>query len=339
MADLQLSLLGIRRELIIPLLDGLVKPEGIDLHITCTDPNTAFWRESHFEEFDVTVTSISALIAEIPRGLDVVGLPVFTQRRFMQTELYYNVDSGIESPADLHGKRIGLRHYTMTTGTVIRGVLQHDFGVPPERMEWLVLPDDGLNTRRPGFAPPKGVSIQEVAPGKRMATMLANGEIDVCPLSFEFLKGANSSTDAVGRGGIRQPGDWSKVRPLFPDRFTECARFFNDHGFMPATHTYVIRGEVYRKHPWIALNLYQAMVQAKKMVDDSLVQRLPEGLLFGREYAAQTRELLSGRDPFPYGMEANRKLVETLAQWEMEQGLITEIPKVEELYAPSTLTL
>ena len=159
MADLQLSLLAIRRELINPLIDGLVKPEGIDLNITCADPNTAFWRESHFQEFDITVTSISTLIAEMPKGLDVVGLPVFTQRRFMHTELHYHVDSGIEGPADLDGKRIGIGHYTMTTGSVIRGALQHDFGVPPERMEWHVLPDQGLNTRRPGF-----IAHQHVTP-------------------------------------------------------------------------------------------------------------------------------------------------------------------------------
>ncbi len=337
MADLQLSLLAIRRELINPLIDGLVKPEGIDLNITCADPNTAFWRESHFQEFDITVTSISTLIAEMPKGLDVVGLPVYTQRRFMHTELHYHVDSGIEGPADLDGKRIGIGHYTMTTGSVIRGALQHDFGVPPERMEWRVLPDEGLNTRRPGFAPPKGVSMTEVAPGKGIPGMLVNHEIDVCPLSFSFFRGANSLSEAVRRGGIRERGDWSKVRPLFPDRVAESARFFNEHGFMPATHTYVIRGDVHRKHPWVALNLYQAMVEAKRMVDDSMVDRVPEGLLFGREYAAQTRELLRGKDPFPYGVEANRKMVETLAGWEVEQGLATEIPKVEDLFAPTTL--
>ncbi|MCH8199380.1 MAG: hypothetical protein IIA54_04855 [Chloroflexi bacterium] len=107
---------------------------------------------------------------------------------------------------------------------------------------------------------------------------------------------------------------------------------------MPATNMYTIRGEVYRKHPWIALNLYQAMAEAKRIVDDSMTARIPGGLLFGKEYAAQTKELLGGRDPFPYGIEANRSFIDTLSQWELEQGFMAEIPSVEELFAPATLS-
>ena len=322
MADLQVSLLAVRRELLEPLIDGRVKPEGIDLSITCADPNMAFWREGQFEEFDVSVASISTVIAEKRRGLDVVGLPVFPTRRFMHTEVHYHVDSGIEAPADLDGKRMGLNHYTMTTGIFIRGALQHDFGVPPERIEWHVLPDEGTNVRRGGtFVPPEGVVLRVVAAGKNLHTMLADNEIDAMPL-------------AVGRG----VGDRSKVKPLFPDRMAECARFFREHGFMPATNIYTIRGEVYRKHPWIALNLYQAMAEAKRIVDDSMAERIPGGLLFGKEYAAQTKELLGGQDPFPYGIEANRRFIDTLSQWELEQGFMSEIPSVEELFAPATLS-
>ena len=321
MADLQLSLLATPRELIQPLIDGRVKPEGIDLAITSTDPNMAFWREGQFEEFDISVASISTVIAEIRKGLDVVGLPVFPTRRFQHTELHYHTDSGIETPADLDGKRMGLNHYTMTTGIFIRGTLQHDFGVPPERIEWHVLPDEGTNVRRGGtFVPPAGVVLKVAAEGKRINAMLEAGEIDVAPLG--------------GSG----PKDGSKVKPLFPDRIAECGRFFREHGFMPATNIYTIRGEVYRKHPWIALNLYQAMVEAKRIVDDSMAERIPGGLLFGAEYAAQTREILGGQDPFPYGIEANRRFIDTLSQWELEQGFITEIPGVDELFAPATLS-
>ena len=321
MADLQLSLLATPRELIEPLLDGRVKPEGIDLSVTRADPNMAFWREGQFEEFDVSVASISTVIAEKRKGLDVVGLPVFPTRRFMHTELHYHVDSGIEAPADLDGKRMGLNHYTMTTGIFIRGALQHDFGVPPERIEWHVLPDEGTNVRRGGtFVPPEGVVLRVAAAGKNINAMLASNEIDAAPLG-------------AGRG----PRDRDKVRPLFPDRIAECGRFFREHGFMPATNLYTIRGEVYRKHPWIALNLYQAMLEAKRIVDESMAARIPGGLLFGAEYAAQTKELLGGQDPFPYGVEANRAFIDTLGQWELEQGFVDEVPSVEELFAPATL--
>ena len=95
---------------------------------------------------------------------------------------------------------------------------------------------------------------------------------------------------------------------------------------------------MYRQHPWIALNLFLAMQEAKRIVDESMTARIPGGLLFGDQYAAQTKELLGGRDPFPYGIEANRAFIDTHPEWELEQGFVAEIHSVEELFAPATLS-
>ena len=100
-------------------------------------------------------------------------------------------------------------------------------------------------------------------------------------------------------------GDWSKVKLLFPDRMAEGNRFFKKWGFLPVNHAYTIRGDIYKKYPWVAFNLYTAFVKAKEHFNAKLVDSIPSALFFGSEYLAMTQEMF-GNDPFPYGVKANR---------------------------------
>lgn len=133
-------------------------------------------------------------------------------------------------------------------------------------------------------------------------------------------------------------GSGSKVRPLFPDVIAEGKRFFDQHGYIPANHTYVIRGEVLRRYPGVAVNLYHAFQKAKALAQQSLPQRIPSGLVFGAEYLARMREMF-GNDPFPYGVAANRAMLETVVQFSQEQGLIHDRPTIEQLFAAGTVEL
>ncbi len=138
---------------------------------------------------------------------------------------------------------------------------------------------------------------------------------------------------------IRASGaDWSKVKPLFPDLIAEGTRFFKEHGYIPANHAYIIRGDVYRQYPWLAINLYKAFVAAKELAQDHLADSIPSGLIFGADYLAKTRSIF-GADPYPYGVAANRPMLQTLIDYSHEQGLTKEKPKLEDLFAPSTLEL
>src|SRR2546425_466978 len=113
-------------------------------------------------------------------------------------------------------------------------------------------------------------------------------------------------------------GDWSKVKPLFRDRLAEGARFFKKHGFAPVNHAYIIRGDIYRKYPWVAFNLYAAFVKAKALAKEKLLERIPSALFFGPEYAAMTREII-GDDPFPFGIKANKAMLDTIIGFSHEQ--------------------
>jgi 4,5-dihydroxyphthalate decarboxylase len=137
---------------------------------------------------------------------------------------------------------------------------------------------------------------------------------------------------------ITGKGDWSKVKPLFPDRMSEGARFFDKHGFLPVNHAYIIRGDIYKNYPWVAFNLYTGFVKAKALAREKLLERIPTALFFGPEYLAMTREMI-GDDPFPYGINANKAMLETIIGYSHEQGLTPRKMKAEELFAESTLDL
>jgi len=187
-----------------------------------------------------------------------------------------------------------------------------------------------------GFTPPQGISFQRIPPDKSMASMLVNGELDAAAISSPWKNMPN----VIGRSH-RIPGadgDWSKVKQLFSDRMAEGKRFFQKWGFLPVNHAYTIRGDIYKKYPWAAFNLYTAFVKAKAHFNAKLVDSVPSALFFGKEYLAMTHEMF-GNDPYPYGVNANRKMLETLIDFSHEQGLTAKKMKVEELFATSTLDL
>ena len=166
--------------------------------------------------------------------------------------------------------------------------------------------------------------------------MLVNHELDAAPVGRAFRPEQNivdRSTRIRASGG-----DWSKVKPLFADRLTEGKRFFQKWGFLPVNHAYTIRGDIYRKYPWVAFNLYTGFVKAKEQFNAKLVDSIPSALFFGKEYLGMTQEIF-GKDPYPYGVKSNRKMLETLIDFSHEQGLISQKPKVEELFAESTRDL
>jgi 4,5-dihydroxyphthalate decarboxylase len=336
MAKLQLSFISAYNERVEPLMNGTVAVEGIELVPTYSHPGETFWRQLRFQEFDVAEMSMSSYLIARERGVGMVALPVFPSRRLFHTELAVHVDAGVKEPGDLVGKRIGVAEYQQTAALWIRGILEHDFGVSQYRVHWYMERTEELSHGgATGFTPPRGISFHRIPPDKSLASMLLAHELDAAAVAGPWTR-APSFIDRSSR--IPGSGDWSKVRPLFPDRMAEGARFFKAHGFIPVNHAYIVREEIYRRHPWVALNLYHAFLKAKAMAQERLLERIPTALFFDREYLEMTRKIF-GDDPFPYGVGANRPMLERLIEYSHEQGLISSKPKVEELFAESTLHL
>lgn len=336
MPRLPLSFISAYNERVEPLMNGAVQAEGIELIPTYSHPAETFWRQLKYGEFEVAEMSLSSYLIAKSRGADMVALPVFPSRRLFQTELSYHADSGIAKPQDVAGKKLGVAEYQQTAALWIRGILEHDFGVSQYQIHWYMERSEEMSHgAATGFKPPPGISFNRIPQNKSLASTLLENELDVAHVASPFVLKANALDRSSRIGG---KGDWSKIRPLFPDRMVEAARFYKKHGFLPVNHTYIIRGDIYKKYPWVAFNLYAGFVKAKALARERLLETIPSALFFGPEYAAMTRDIV-GDDPFPYGVKANRAMLDTITSYSYEQGLTPRKMTAEELFAEQTLEL
>ncbi|HUK41855.1 MAG TPA: hypothetical protein VLX11_12440 [Candidatus Acidoferrales bacterium] len=334
MSKLTLAFISAFNERVEPLMKGTVQAEGIELISTYSHPAETFWRQLKFGEFEVAEMSMSSFLIARSLGADMIALPVFPSRRLFQTELSYHVDSGIQRPADLAGKRLGVAEYQQTAALWIRGILEHDFGVSQYKIHWYMERSEEMSHgSATGFKPPAGISFSRIAPDKSLASTLLANELDVAHVASPWVLQANA-LDRSSR--IAGGGDWSKIKALFPDRMAEGARFHRQHGFLPVNHAYIVRGDVYRANPWVAASLYEAFVKARAVARENLLEQIPTALVFAPEYLAMTQELV-GDDPFPYGIKANTAMLETVTEYSHEQGLTPRKMKIEELFAKETL--
>ena len=333
MEQITLGFISAFNERVEPLMNGTIKVDGVELIPTYSHPAETFWRQLKFGEFEVAEMSMSSFLIARSQGADMIALPAFPSRRLFQTELSYHVDSGITKPEDLAGKRLGVAEYQQTAALWIRGILEHDFGVSQYKIHWYMERSEEMSHGgATGFKPPPGISFSRIDKSKSLKSTLLAHELDVAHVASPWVLQANALDRSSRIGG----DDWSKIRPLFPDRMAEGARFYRQHGFLPVNHAYIIRGDVHRKHPWLAAKLYDGFVRAKTAANEKLTEQIPAALIFGPEYLAQTRALV-GDDPFPFGIKANRAMLDMIIGFSHEQGLTPRQMKIDELFAASLL--
>src|SRR5581483_11640507 len=304
MANLQLSLICSNNDRTRAIIDGAVKPDGIDFAVTVAHPSEMFWRQLSYEEFDISEMSMSSFLILVASGdTRWVALPIFTSRTFFHTGPIVRADSGISKPEDLKGKRIGVPEYQQTAALWVRGVLQHEFGVDPMDMEWwMERTEERSHGGHTGFTPPPGLRFNRIPADKSMATMLLNGELDA---SLLYIADAN----LVDRSGVDLRGN-PAIRNLFPDPAAEGVRYFQKTGIFPINHGVVVRRSLLEEHPWVAINVYKAFLEAKERVN----QRARElaSVYFTLGLLPPEKRSALAQDPYPYGITANRKVLETI---------------------------
>jgi 4,5-dihydroxyphthalate decarboxylase len=331
MADLQLSLILGNNPRTQPIIDGSVKPDGIDLSITVAHPSEIFWRQLSYEEFDISEMSMSSFLILTAAGdKRWVALPVFTSRMFFHTWSLVRADAGISKPAELKGKRIGVPEYQQTAALWARGVLQHEYGVAPADMDWwMERTEERSHGGHTGFTPPAGVRFNRIPAEKSMASMLLSGELDASLLYI-------GERNLVDRSGVDLTGN-PAIRTLFPDPAAEGVRYYQKTGIFPINHGMVVKRSLLEEHPWVAINLYKAFSEAR----DRVAARTRElaGVYFDLGAFPPDQRQAMTADPYPYGIKANLKVLETIAQYSHEQGLTPRVVKLDEVFAPSTLEL
>ena len=176
MADtkLELSIALSENENTRAILDGRIAPDAINLHPTALHPSEMFWRQLKFAEFDVSEMSMSSLtIATSQEPTQWVALPVFTTREFFHLRILVRVAAGIEKPADLKGKRVGVPEYQQTAAIWGRGVLQHEFAVHARDIEFFMeRTPETSHGGSTGFKAPDGVTVHQIPPTTNIGEMM-----------------------------------------------------------------------------------------------------------------------------------------------------------------------
>jgi len=313
------------------IFDGRAKPDGIDLICTPLHASELFWRQLRFGDFDVSEMSMSSLMMTVANGdTRWVGIPVFTTRKMFHTALLARKDRGIDKPADFKGKKIGVPEYQQTAALWSRGILQHEFGVTaPDIAEWWMERNpEHSHGGATGFKPPKGVKLSYIPTDTNMGEFLLQGKLDG---ALHYLSGTNNLVDRSTVDLYRHPD----FKTVFPDPLAEGVRYYNKTGIYPINHGMVIKREIAEKHPWAVLNLLKAFDQANDISERERLQAI--------EYHVETGLVSSdGRKALAtplirHGIKANRKVLETAAQFSHEQGLTPRLMKLDELFAPSVM--
>jgi 4,5-dihydroxyphthalate decarboxylase len=331
MANLQLAVAVTNNNNTRAISDGSVTADGIDWAVTTVHASEMFWRQLSFQEFDVSEMSMSSLLIDISRGdSNWVAIPVFTSRSFFHTAALVRTDRGIEKPEDLKGKRVGVPEYQQTAALWGRGVLQHEFGVAPQDIHWFMERTEARSHGgATGFQPPAGVTLDRIPLEKSIGSMMLSGELDATLLYLPENNLVDRSKENLSTTNL--------VRTLFPDPAAEGARYFQKTGFYHINHGVVVRKSVLEKHPWVALNVFNAFREAKERV----LARTRELMDVYFRTGVFPRDLrqAGAMDLYPYGVATNRNILETITQYSFEQGLTPRKLALEEVFAPSTLDL
>jgi len=295
------------------LQDGRVKPDGIDLTIlTDMDSSTRHWRFLRNREFDIAECSCSSYIVARGQGLPFRAIPVFPHRRFRHGFVFINTGKGIAKPADLIGKKIGVKSFQVTAVHWLRGILESEYGVPHKSLDWYAELDEDIE-----FVPPPGLKLTRLGHSQSVETMLAEGALD-----------AVLHSDLIEPFLAKDP----RVARLFPDHKAEEIAYFRKTGIFPIMHVVAIRAEIVEAHPWIAINLYNALDRAKALAMQRMENPRMVPLAWQREAWEEQLDVL-GPDPWENGLTPrNRNTLETLVRYSHEQGLTARLMPLDELF-------
>jgi 4,5-dihydroxyphthalate decarboxylase len=285
------------------LHDGSVRADGLDLDFAQVEPITAAMRRMvRGLDFDVCEMAFTTYLCAKALGAPLVALPVFLTRNFHHWAAFRTVDGAVRTPKDLEGHMVAVnRGYTVITGLWVRGILQHEHGVDLDRVTWMATDEEHVATYR---AP---ANVYYDGRGKTAAELLLS---DICAAAIGDVK-----------------SDSPRIEPLIADARAAGFAWYRKTGIYPINHGVVIKTALLEQRPDIALRLTQAFVAAK----DAYLKRLDADDTPAGKNARALREVVD--DPFPFGIAENRKALDAIVCFAVEQRVIPQAIPVEALFA------
>jgi 4,5-dihydroxyphthalate decarboxylase len=307
----------------IPLFDGSVRAEGVDLEVLEVGQSHPLkhGQDRHERmlqkgEFDICELSLSSYLIAKSRGMPFTAVPVFPRRLFSLSQIWVNTSAGIKSPRDLVGRKVGLSTFQTTLSVLAKGDLQAEYGVPWREIDWYISKEEAVPLK-----PMVGVKMQLLQPGEKMGAMLASGAIDA-------LMVPHPPKEALRGGG--------PIRRLFTDPKAEESKYFRKNGYYPIMHLIAFKDSVLQSDSSLAPAIVGLFDRAKEACMEYYDDPNWSRFVWGRHLFEEERSVF-GDDPWPHGVEKNRANLERFIGYSLDQGLLERKLGVEELFAASTL--
>jgi len=328
---------------LIPLFDGTVTPQNIELEFLLSPPAELFYHNLRYDDFDVSEMSISECLIvndkDEPGRWKWSGLPVFLSKAFMWFSLLVNTNAGIHRGEDFKGKRVGIPDYPMTAGLWMRIMFKELFGVRPQDIRWYVGRGKKSHGGIVGLDRENlpGISLEWLTEDRTMDVMLDKGELDAAFGVVPRSDHAESPFEKVDRyAGTSMEGN-PRVRKFFSDGGRQIVTdYYQKTGLLPSNHIIVVQQKILEKNPWAALELCQAFQRSKEIAYQRAAKARGTYLLFEAEDYRKQDELF-GKDPYPLGIKANQKMFDVLARASHEEGLTKKQVRIEDIFHKTTL--
>lgn len=315
----------------LPILRGQMKIPGFEFDITETEDVPGMFAGMFKGQYDVSEMSLAELIYYTSRDkADFIAVPVFPSRMFRHGFIFVRKDSGINQPADLNGRKLGFLRWVQTAAIWMRGMLIDEYGISAKDSEWHVASMHHWDDYDPGATvePRDGSLIRIIENSGKNTTERA------CRALFDGQVDALGVTESQLATLLADPS----VEKLFTNSRAVEAEYFRNTRILPIMHVLALQKHILERHPELPGKLFRLYVDAKRWAQrwrrgiPSLVEAWPH------HYLDQEQRIFDG-DPWAYGLEANRHVLDTFFAYCHRQGISSRTISPEEIFCPSTLKL
>ena len=318
MAKLRLTVAAGDYDIVRPLKEGLVEAAGLELiFLTDMGPRERHWRLARKTEFDVCEENVGAYFIARDQNHPITAIPVFLHRRFRHGFVFINAAAGIKSAKDLIGKQIGGTNFMPAGNIWMRGILEERYGLPHRTITWITDRSEDI-----AFDAPSDLRIEMKKSAKSLNDMLADGDIPAM------------ISPTIPRPFVM--GD-KRVARLFPDYKQVEIDYYRETGIFPIMHVTTIRQEIVDKYPWVTTNLVKAFEASKQLAYQRVKNPRMVPLAWVRTAVEEQQDIL-GADPWQYGLtDANRKNLETIQRYVQQQGMVSKLRPLDQLFDDTDL--
>ncbi|HTZ02404.1 MAG TPA: hypothetical protein VMC05_08735 [Xanthobacteraceae bacterium] len=225
---------------VAPLKSGTIRSDLVDFDFAEVKiANNLFKQVVREARYDLAELAIVTYLQAKSFGKPYVLIPAVVVSRGQHHTIAYNAERGALKPSDLAGKRVGVRAYTVTTGTWVRGILASDYGVDLDKVEWITFEDPHVAEYRDPD------TVKRAPPGKELVQMLLDGEIDA----------------AVVGDKLPDP----RLKHLIPNPEEAARQWAERHHGVPINHMLVVRNEISKTRPDVVREIFRLFHESKRV--------------------------------------------------------------------------